>query len=38
MYIFRPFLLREQLLALSPKQLKEPIIIDEVQKVPQLLD
>jgi uncharacterized protein len=34
----RPFLLREQLLAISPKQLKEPIIIDEVQKVPQLLD
>ena len=34
----RPFLLREQLLALSPKQLKEPVIIDEVQKVPQLLD
>jgi len=34
----RPFLLREQLLAASPKQLKEPVIIDEVQKVPQLLD
>ncbi len=34
----RPFLLREQLLAISPKQLKEPVIIDEVQKVPQLLD
>jgi len=34
----RPFLLREQLLAADPKQLKEPIIIDEVQKVPQLLD
>ena len=37
-FVKRPFLLREQLLALSPKQLKEPIIIDEVQKVPQLLD
>ena len=34
----RPFLLREQLLAASTKQLKEPVIIDEVQKVPQLLD
>ena len=34
----RPFLLREQLLAAPPQQLKEPIIIDEVQKVPQLLD
>ncbi len=34
----RPFLLREQLLAVSPKQLNEPVIIDEVQKVPQLLD
>jgi len=34
----RPFLLREQLLAADPKQLKEPVIIDEVQKVPQLID
>jgi len=34
----RPFLLREQLIAADPKQLKEPVIIDEVQKVPQLLD
>ncbi len=34
----RPFLLREQLLAADPERLKEPIIIDEVQKVPQLLD
>jgi predicted AAA+ superfamily ATPase len=34
----RPFLLREQLLAADPKQLKDPVIIDEVQKVPQLLD
>ena len=34
----RPFLLREQLLAASPKQWQEPVIIDEVQKVPQLLD
>jgi predicted AAA+ superfamily ATPase len=34
----RPSLLRERLLALEPKRLKEPIVIDEVQKVPQLLD
>jgi predicted AAA+ superfamily ATPase len=34
----RPFLLREQILALSARQLKEPVIIDEVQKVPELLD
>jgi predicted AAA+ superfamily ATPase len=34
----RPFLLREQLLAAGPKQLNEPVIIDEVQKVPHLLD
>ncbi len=34
----RPFLLREQLLAADPRRMKEPIIIDEVQKVPQLLD
>jgi len=34
----RPSLLRERLLAAEPKRLKEPIIIDEVQKVPQLLD
>ena len=37
-YTKRPSLLRERLLAAEPKQLKEPIIIDEVQKVPQLLD
>ena len=34
----RPFLLREQLLAAEPRQLKDPIIMDEVQKIPQLLD
>jgi len=34
----RPFLLREQLLAAKPERLKVPIIIDEVQKAPQLLD
>jgi predicted AAA+ superfamily ATPase len=34
----RPALLREQLLAAPARQLQAPIIIDEVQKVPQLLD
>lgn len=34
----RPFLLREQLLAAGPRHLKRPVIIDEVQKVPQMLD
>jgi uncharacterized protein len=34
----RPYLLREQLLTSNPKHLREPIIIDEVQKIPQLLD
>ena len=33
-----PSLLREQLLAKTKAELKEPIILDEVQKVPQLLD
>ena len=33
-----PSLLREQLLAKEPAALKKPIILDEVQKVPQLLD
>ena len=34
----KPYLLREQLLAKSPDVLRKPIILDEVQKVPQLLD
>ena len=34
----RPALLREQLLEVESTQLRAPIIIDEVQKVPQLLD
>ena len=34
----RPALLRERLSAAPAQQLAEPIIIDEVQKVPQLLD
>ncbi len=33
-----PSLLREQLLAKEPKLLQHPIILDEVQKVPQILD
>lgn len=33
-----PSLLREQLLAKENRALKEPIILDEVQKVPQVLD
>jgi uncharacterized protein len=34
----RHALLRERLLALSPEQLRCPVIIDEVQKVPHLMD
>ena len=34
----RPYALREQLLARSPLQLSDPVILDEVQKVPALLD
>lgn len=34
----RPALLRERLLAAPAEQLRLPIILDEVQKVPQLLD
>lgn len=33
-----PHLLREEVLALSKEELKHPIIIDEVQKVPELLN
>lgn len=33
-----PHLLREDILALSSEKLKEPVIIDEVQKIPSLLD
>lgn len=33
-----PSRLREELLAEKPERLREPVIIDEVQKVPQLLD
>jgi predicted AAA+ superfamily ATPase len=34
----RPSLLREQLLAIPARRVEAPVIIDEVQKVPQLLD
>lgn len=34
----RPALLRERLLAKTPSALKPPVILDEVQKVPSLLD
>ncbi len=33
-----PYLLREQILALTPEELKTPIILDEVQKVPLILN
>jgi predicted AAA+ superfamily ATPase len=33
-----PHLLREEILALSSEELSHPIIIDEVQKIPKLLD
>ncbi len=34
----RPYLLREQLLAKDVILLRQPIILDEVQKIPQILD
>jgi predicted AAA+ superfamily ATPase len=34
----RPWLLREHLETIEPNRLEYPIIIDEIQKVPQLLD
>lgn len=37
-YTKQPSLLREEILALSEEKLNLPIIIDEVQKVPSLLD
>lgn len=37
-YQGRPYLLREQVEALYPRDLKSPIIIDEVQKNPQILN
>ena len=37
-FLKRPALLRERLLAADPDRLKVPVILDEVQKVPALLD
>jgi len=37
-YIAQPFLFRDEMIALSPEKKSVPIIIDEIQKVPQLLD
>ena len=37
-YLKQPFLLREEILALDEKFLTNPIIIDEIQKIPALLD
>ena len=37
-FLKKPALLREQLIAQDPKILKRPIILDEVQKIPQILD
>ncbi|MFN7096873.1 MAG: ATP-binding protein, partial [Gammaproteobacteria bacterium] len=34
----QPFLLREELLALEQQNIQQPIIIDEIQKVPELLN
>lgn len=36
-FLKEPFRLREEILLLSPDDLKKPIIIDEIQKVPLLL-
>lgn len=36
--IVKPWLLREWLTAANPEDLQYPVIIDEVQKIPQLLD
>lgn len=37
-YSKQPSLFRQEVLALTPGQLEKPIIIDEVQKIPKLLD
>src|SRR3989338_397835 len=37
-YVNRPFLLREEILGVPEETLNKPIILDEVQKIPQLLD
>lgn len=37
-FLVAPHMLREELMAYSPDQLREPIIIDEIQKAPLLLN
>lgn len=37
-FLKEPFRLREEILQLSPEALKKPIVIDEIQKVPLLLN
>jgi len=37
-YLVAPHLLRQDILAMSPEELEHPIIIDEIQKIPDLLD
>lgn len=37
-YSKAPYLLRQEILAKDPKYLQNPIIIDEVQKIPKILD
>ena len=37
-YVNHPYLLREEIVALPESSFNNPIILDEVQKVPQLLD
>jgi len=37
-YTKAPYLLKEEILAQSAEKLKQPIIIDEIQKVPELLN
>ena len=37
-YSTRPALLEEELSGLTPEQLSQPVILDEVQKIPRILD
>ena len=37
-YLNQPYKLREELIAATKKGIKQPVIIDEIQKVPMLLD
>jgi len=38
LYSKSPWLIREEILKLNSRQLEEPIIIDEIQKIPELLN